>query len=1088
MQENGSLGQPKDYGSVEITLPKGEKEEWKIIDSYNFEDGDKNVTFSNGTANLTVLLKKGEGEKELINEIDTRVKQYYETIAERRETNKKRDQQSELKEGKRDEKEITEPVVFVSKPPKNEEGGPKKKIPLTKGNLNAIAQFIKNGGVPEGDQATLYAQHQEKIDAKVAELKGVKNTEEEKSEPPRNLPQSPAVSVRTPAETPREEIVAETKGIEKKEETSDNLNTTIKTSKKSTMPSLEKKPAESSNKSARVGKSYKASPAVEKVEIKKSGFALPEEVTWPTNDFKKHTWTKISELPEGGFLYELNDKEKTQKKVTNQETFDSLREIIKEKFTLSEKKSEEALTRARKKNGIKETKEFEKKELIEKPEPTYEKRVGVIDQKIQEILKDKVVKKQILEIFNRTKKEGLIVATHGMEFTNKITTETGVVPTTDLDGKLTAYLLGEALGKEKIKEQQFTEKGVVIDEKTKNKADIYFDTAEQGKIISLVKDEETGKTHLVFGNHFDGRNTKTSSAAILYSLLNQLDKLPTELKKSRKLKEFIAFNNDTDNLIIPSPILRDYKAGLSQTLYGHYRDLPFNTIKEHFLSGKTALDPLDQKVLSEKIQYKERTITREEMLLERIRGSEIGVKKAEEEMAKNKMPTETLELGKVLINERKESPISMRELAKIRGYDATVTLNEKGAFVSRPGVNIEEFGRKLQKTFPEVKVVNSMILFYPTKTTFNKHAFLEALNLVETNKLDKKDTQAKENRAILVNRLIQDDLGWKKEMINHLSDEKLQELIRNKEKPTTGNLKWETVRGTALPSSVTEKEFEEFQKTGKVSLGTLEQIALKFSRNQMLDSQEVSILSSYQKQIEGLAKNAEKRLAIDLQIEEIRKRKEVFAHNKEVLLERIRLAKEQLAKLKGVPIEPKKEEVIAPQTESTEPEHTPGDYEKVAALAEKLKKGETPTDAESLQLQANYPKLLEKLLNEKVKEKEETKSQPEEIGAETNEQEENNEEKDLETARGLRLDFIKIQISQNISAEEKLQVVKEFFSKNFGWNISTIETRKEDNGLEMTIDGKKVSLPKNAGLTFMDGKPALTFTMEDVIKAKYEVL
>lgn len=1078
--------QKKNYGTIQIPLEKGGTENWDIVDFQSFEDGDKNITFSNGKATLVVPWPKDSGEEVLAKQLELKANRYYRTITERAEINKKRDGVKEKAKGER--------------------------LPATKGALKALAQFIANGGIPVEEQAILYEQNREKVSRLIQEIQDkkdipVREITSEKPEP-QILIEQPVVEeviIEKPYPDKNEEVSIVKKAsvegktkkttIENKNKTSDNLNTKESMEKKEV--SLGKK---DSAGTAKVARQYSAPPkqngekkiTLQDLQNKKEGVAdtdAPETFSWPTNDFKKHTWTKISDLPNGGFLYELNDKEKTRHTVDDPRDFNILRNIIVEKFTLPEKKSQEALVRARKKNGVQETIESEKNQSIQTSEATYERRVGIIDQRIQEILKDKALKKQILGVLNRAKKGELVLATHGTTYTNKITTETGTIPTTDLDGKLTAYIFDQA--GIKSKEQQFTEKGATIDEKTKNKADIYFDTGENGKIISIIKDEETGKEHLVFGNHFDGRNTKTSSAAILYSLLNQLDKLPPELKKNKKLKEFIAFNNDTDNLIIPSPILRDYKAGLSQTLYGHYRDLAFTTIKEHFLSGKTALDPLDKKVLEEKIKYKDRTITREEMLLERIRGSEIGVKKAEEEMAKNKMPSETTELGKVLVNDWKESPISMRELAKIRGYDATITLNEKGAFISRPGVNIEDFGKKLQKTFPELKVINSMILFYPTKTTFNRHTFLEALNLTETNKADKKDTKTKENRAILVDRLIQEDLGWSKEMINHLSDEKLQELIRNKEKPSAGNLKWETVRGTTLSSSVTQEEFEEFQKTGKATLGTLEQIALKFSRNQMLDPQEVSILSSYQKQIEGLAKNAEKRLSIDLQIEEIRKRKEVFVHNKEVLLERIRLAKEQLAKLKAVPTEQKIEEAEAGETENEEREHAPGDHEKVALLAERLKRGETLADAESLQLQSNYPKLLEKLLQKNSSEQNDQVPEKEVVSQETidtNEQQEERKEKDLEIAKRLRLDFIKIQISQNITTEEKLQVVKEFFGKNFGWNILAIELRKEDNGLEMTIDNKKVSLPKNTGLTFMDGKPALTFTMEDIINAKYEVL
>lgn len=377
------------------------------------------------------------------------------------------------------------------------------------------------------------------------------------------------------------------------------------------------------------------------------------------------------------------------------------------------------------------SKNFQKKQGNEeenKPTPTKnQEKTSRIERKIKEALKNGQAEKikMILE------RDGLVLVTHGNEYTNRDTKEKGLIPQTDLDGKLTGYILSQLTEpKLKVMEQQFVPKKGEA-EATQEKGDIYFDTDEKGELISVRKDS-TGKEYLVFGNHYAGRSEKTSSAEIAYLLLKELKMLPGNVAMSEKMKEFIAFNNNTDNLTLPKEIKNDYREKLPKTLYGLYEYLPFEIIKDHFLSGKTGEDPLDASILSQEINYRGKKITIQELqeeVTKKVFGSETGIKKANKEMAEMGIQKIHPFFKKLLINTDTTSPIAMKEVVFSRGYNSMVTIKEKGAFISFPGVNIEEYAKELQKKYPEVTPVNSMILYFPEKTAFNATEFLETLGI-----------------------------------------------------------------------------------------------------------------------------------------------------------------------------------------------------------------------------------------------------------------------------------------------------------------------------------------------------------------------
>lgn len=349
-----------------------------------------------------------------------------------------------------------------------------------------------------------------------------------------------------------------------------------------------------------------------------------------------------------------------------------------------------------------------------------------IEQKIKEALKNGQIEKikMILE------RDGLVLVTHGNEYTNRDTKEKNLIPQTDFDGKLTGYIVSQLTEpKLKIVEQRFVPKKGEMEEAVKG--DVYFDTEEKGEIISVRKDS-TGKEYLVFGNHYAGRGEKTSSAEIAYLLLKELKMLPENVAVSEKMREFIAFNNNTDNLTLPKEIKSNYREMLPKTLYGLYEYLPFEIVKDHFLSGKTGEDPLDASILSQEIDYRGKKITIEELQKEiskKVFGSETGIKKAKKEMAEMGTPETHPFFKKLLLNTDATSPIAMKEVVFSRGYNSMVTIKEKGAFISFPGVNIEEYAKELQKKYPEIIPVNSMILYFPEKTTFNATEFLETLGI-----------------------------------------------------------------------------------------------------------------------------------------------------------------------------------------------------------------------------------------------------------------------------------------------------------------------------------------------------------------------
>jgi hypothetical protein len=70
---------------------------------------------------------------------------------------------------------------------------------------------------------------------------------------------------------------------------------------------------------------------------------------------------------------------------------------------------------------------------------------------------------------------------------------------------------------------------------------------------------------------------------------------------------------------------------------------------------------------------------------------------------------------------------------------------------------------------------------------------------------------------------------------------------------------------------------------------------------------------------------------------------------------------------------------------------------------------------------------------------------------------------------------------------QKLQDIGKFIKDKLGWNITYINASKENNRIELTIDGAQVNLPEGANIRVQAGNQAYaSFTLEDIINAKYD--
>jgi hypothetical protein len=75
----------------------------------------------------------------------------------------------------------------------------------------------------------------------------------------------------------------------------------------------------------------------------------------------------------------------------------------------------------------------------------------------------------------------------------------------------------------------------------------------------------------------------------------------------------------------------------------------------------------------------------------------------------------------------------------------------------------------------------------------------------------------------------------------------------------------------------------------------------------------------------------------------------------------------------------------------------------------------------------------------------------------------------------------------NGNVEQKLKEIGGFIKNTLGWNITYINASKENNRLELTIDGQQVNLPEGANIRVQAGNLAYAgFNLEDIINAKYD--
>lgn len=355
---------------------------------------------------------------------------------------------------------------------------------------------------------------------------------------------------------------------------------------------------------------------------------------------------------------------------------------------------------------------------------------------------EKLLTPEMIEQIKAILKKGdFVLTTHGAKYTPQGGEET-LVPTADLDGKISAYLFHEA--GIQWKETNFVAPG------KRGEGDVHIDTGEGKDLITI----ENGKLYI--GNHYSDKRTPTSTAEIVDIMLKKCGLWEKDKENADWKKNLVSFVNGVDNMILPGRSKEYMTKTFPKTLYGSESILAakdFNAFIQLFKDGHKGEDILPENIQNMVVSTDKRTgkdITLLQKITRDVEGSYAGMKKAFRDMTENRIPSYSGLLGNIVVNNKDSAYISRREVAKDAGLTSITVHSGKGFFISGTGRSLEKAFKEIQKVFPEAQLVRgSMILCFPEKEAFNEEKMREALGLnYEQVPLDEKLSKKEKESAI----------------------------------------------------------------------------------------------------------------------------------------------------------------------------------------------------------------------------------------------------------------------------------------------------------------------------------------------------
>ena len=357
---------------------------------------------------------------------------------------------------------------------------------------------------------------------------------------------------------------------------------------------------------------------------------------------------------------------------------------------------------------------------------------------------DKLLTPEKIEQIKAILKKGdFVLTTHGAKYTPPGGEET-LVPTADLDGKISAYLLHEA--GITWRETNFVAPG------KRGEGNVHVDTGEGSDLITI----EDGKLYI--GNHYSNKRTPTSTAEIVDIMLKKCGLWETDKAEADWKKNLVSFVNGVDNMVLPGRGREYMTKTFPKTLYGSESILAaknFNAFIQLFKDGHKGEDILPE-YIQNMIVGKDKSgkeITLSQKVTRDIEGSYAGVKKAFRDMASGRIPTYSPMLGNIILNNKDSAYISRREVAKDAGLTSITVHNGKGFFISGTGKSLEKVFDEIKKSFPEAQLIRgSMILCFPEKEAFDEEKMRTALGLrYEQIALDEKLSKKEQEKIIDTN-------------------------------------------------------------------------------------------------------------------------------------------------------------------------------------------------------------------------------------------------------------------------------------------------------------------------------------------------
>lgn len=334
----------------------------------------------------------------------------------------------------------------------------------------------------------------------------------------------------------------------------------------------------------------------------------------------------------------------------------------------------------------------------------------------------------------------------------------------DFDTRAALYLLNdESLGDVGYRQTMIVGKGEKVAAK-KGENVLHIDVG--GKTLSMKKNAKGGN-EIFIDHHQEGcKDIKTSATELMYEILTKNN----IIKKEPWLDNMVRFTTNVDNLsyVYDNRYTENnfLEKNWSKSLFGLYKDVPFENIVQWFKEGRDPFKPNFTDEEKESIiihRYRQANDTKhggkqtieEDVTLGKIieeKENEISIELgrnlpfAEVKMKENGIAFETPELGRVLYNTMdkqadRNGKMTINSLkhgyliAKATGYDTYVSYNEltKKFFINAGTHDLSGIYEKLKKIVPGTKLVRGVMIVPPAgkhnRENITREKFLDILGL-----------------------------------------------------------------------------------------------------------------------------------------------------------------------------------------------------------------------------------------------------------------------------------------------------------------------------------------------------------------------